>query len=75
MASSSKILKTLENRNIAISAHELNLAILYSTIDSIYFRKDAGKLSMGEAKMAVDEAIKRFQKYENPETPENDDII
>ena len=74
MASSSKILKTLETRGISLTSHEINAAILYSTVDSIYYRRDNGKLTTVEAAEAVNAAIKRYQDYENPE-PKDDDII
>ena len=74
MASTSRILKTLENRGVSLTSHEVNIAILFSTVDSIYFRRDNGKLTTVEATEAVNAAISRYQQYENPEV-KDDDIL
>lgn len=66
MASISRIMKSLQKRNIALTSHEVNVAILYSSLDSIYYRLDGGKLSKDEALAAIDKAVSTFQQYEQP---------
>lgn len=75
MASTSKILKTLENRGVSLTSHEVNISILYSTVDSIYYRRDNGRITNVEATAAIEAAIARYREYENPETNNDDDIL
>jgi len=69
-----RIRESLRKRGVILSDHEVNLAILYSSCDTAYHKKDNGSYDFAQTVEAIDKAYANYLKYEEQRNGSNIEI-